>query len=713
MIAPSLAGRGRLGREMSGIVLMWIAVIALIWPGIPPGNVQIASDYQMLHQRRMSFAREALLGPNHVLPAWYPRELLGTPFWSNVQNFPFLPTRLLVLALFDPHWRYTFAVAFALAAILTALFTYLYCRRIGLGIVASAAGGWTFACCGYFVSRIAAGHLPLLEAFWGLPLLLWIIESLAQRQAKNLPITRWLCALALSCTVLSLSGHPQLPFYAMACAGVYVLWRCGIRKSILPVAAMALGVGCSGFALVPMTMLIGRSTRVLPLAAAKNDLALPYGRLLAFFLPWADGAGPPLDRRGFARFHGYDGYQYFWDTVCYIGWAPWLALPTLLILWMKFKSSAISKSVGLFLVALGVLSLALALPPVKQLMSNIPGTLMRSPVRLLYLTEFALAIALAAAIDRIIVLSPRRFAWTIVPLVLMAHLADLGWHDHYFIWSTPANPQIVNDQLAKFIQHIGDGRAAIDYNVPSSINRLVDDVGFFDSIILARPYRWLLEMSGAPADMNVELLNGGQLNETVLAAADVKVVITAVDRPDHLPLLKSWDPLKIFTVPSPAPRAEFFGGQNIIYLDHLRMHALLENSAAYSPNLLLLPPDARSAISISSFDPSQSLTVQYRRPDSDHIQCSVTTPRDGFLRLIESWDPGWSATVDGVEAPVFAAMDALQAVPVPAGKHEVALTYHTPGAIAGFGMSAVSAAMLVVLLFFFSSRSGIHDRTDR
>ena len=80
-----------------------IGVSVVIRPTIAPGEKQVATDFGRLHQRRMAFAREALLGLSHTLPAWYPRELLGTPFWSNVQNFPFLPTRLLVLFAFDPY----------------------------------------------------------------------------------------------------------------------------------------------------------------------------------------------------------------------------------------------------------------------------------------------------------------------------------------------------------------------------------------------------------------------------------------------------------------------------------------------------------------------------------------------------------------------------------------------------------------------------------
>src|SRR5580698_10177005 len=86
-------------------------------------------DYFELHIKRIAFAQDSLFGPSHFLPAWYPRELLGAPFAANLQSFPWIPTRLLVL-LFDP--KIAFAAAVALAAALAAIFTYLFCRRVGL-----------------------------------------------------------------------------------------------------------------------------------------------------------------------------------------------------------------------------------------------------------------------------------------------------------------------------------------------------------------------------------------------------------------------------------------------------------------------------------------------------------------------------------------------------------------------------------------------------
>jgi hypothetical protein len=108
-----------------------------------------------------------------------------------------------------------------------------------------------------------------------------------------------------------LAGHPQLSVYSMVCYS----HLCTVERrdrSIRPIwAGMIVGVGCSAFALVPMAMLIGRSTRLLALAPAANDVAMPYGRLAAFFLPWRDGVPPLLDNNPASAFRGYANLAYF------------------------------------------------------------------------------------------------------------------------------------------------------------------------------------------------------------------------------------------------------------------------------------------------------------------------------------------------------------------------------------------------------------------
>ena len=121
----------------AAISLMILGLLALYLPPqlLEGKDTLLGIDFRTLHEHRIRYAQEALFGPGMRLPGWYTRELMGTPFWSNIQSFPFLPTRLALYWL-DPETLYPVAVN--LAAILAALFTYLYCRKIGLGRVGSA-----------------------------------------------------------------------------------------------------------------------------------------------------------------------------------------------------------------------------------------------------------------------------------------------------------------------------------------------------------------------------------------------------------------------------------------------------------------------------------------------------------------------------------------------------------------------------------------------
>ncbi len=172
-------------RSFFAVIAMLVLTEAVYMrPGILMGTRSLmGSDYEMLHRWRLAFARHGLFGIRHALPAWNPHEVLGAPFSANLQGFPWIPTRL-VLLLLDPSVAYGAGVA--MAAALAALFAYLYCRRAGLTQIGAMAAGWTFACAGYFSSRVMAGHLPLLEAYPALPLLLWLVDrALAPERAST------------------------------------------------------------------------------------------------------------------------------------------------------------------------------------------------------------------------------------------------------------------------------------------------------------------------------------------------------------------------------------------------------------------------------------------------------------------------------------------------------------------------------------------------
>lgn len=103
------------------------------------------------------------------------------------------------------------------------------------------------------------------------------------------------------------------------------------------------------------------------------------------------------------------------------------------------------------------------------------------------------------------------------------------------------------------------------------------------------------------------------------------------------------------------------------------------------------------------------------RPSAGEVV--VRTEGDGpaLVTVAEQFDPGWSATVDGAPATVVAADGFLAAVEVPAGAHEIRLTYEPPrwtlAVVVSLLAALVTAALVVVGVV--RRRSGDPAQPDR
>ena len=71
-------------------------------------------------------------------------------------------------------------------------------------------------------------------------------------------------------------------------------------------------------------------------------------------------------------------------------------------------------------------------------------------------------------------------------------------------------------------------------------------------------------------------------------------------------------------------------------------------------------------------------------------ECTVTTAQNALLVVSESFDDGWHATVDGLEAAVHRVNLNMQGVSVPAGAHEVRLMYRPRAVLIGGVISALT-----------------------
>jgi hypothetical protein len=144
----------------------------------------------------------------------------------------------------------------------------------------------------------------------------------------------------------------------------------------------------------------------------------------------------------------------------------------------------------------------------------------------------------------------------------------------------------------------------------------------------------------------------------------------------------------LYRNPTALPRARLVG---------LPEYARDENDA--QAVLLRIGPKVRDHVIVE--DPDRPLptgskvagtaTIAVDLPE--RVEVATDSKSASYLVLADSFDPGWSATVDGRPAPVRPAYITFRAVYLPAGSHRVVFTY-TP---AGFRLGAIVTAVGLVL----------------
>jgi hypothetical protein len=384
--------------------------------------------------------------------------------------------------------------------------------------------------------------------------------------------------------------------------------------------------------------------------------------------------------------------------VCYVGLLPVLSA-------IGFGAMAVitGRRVGApwkFIALAGAISLLLALPWWHAVMQRIPGTILRSPARQIYITTFALAMSAAAGVNALLADALRRKRrWLLILLVLAlaVHAWDLGWmHDRAFVVSIAFDRSADQREENMLREQVGSGRIGIDYTIWKRYNRQIDDVGFFESIMLARPYRAMMEVNGAEPGLNTQQADGGQLFPRALQFFAVNTLLTRTARPDLINMEGG-----LYGLNPTMPRVSLISPQMTQYLSEPEIHQRLKDPGFDFINHLLLPSDApRPPADSAGTAGATAVLPSLKRelPSTDEIVIHAMSPAAVYLRLIDTWDPGWSATVDGAPAPLICAYETFMAVPLSAGAHEVRLKFATPGAAVGLTLSACSLVLLLLLL---------------
>ena len=225
-----------------------------------------------------------------------------------------------------------------------------------------------------------------------------------------------------------------------------------------------------------------------------------------------------------------------------------------------------------------------------------------------------------------------------------------------------------------------------DYGQPSILGAFGVEGSFdFDLLGLHSPERirlarFLRDVEGQPTHLRLLRMGGVGLVESLHERGFEDLVPVNSFR-TLFP-----QPVRVYRVPDPLPRFYVVGGvRPADDADGLRTVA----DPRFDPTREVILPDAPPRTHDPDF--SGTCRLQERRPD--RVRLEATLSADGHVVLLDGYDPGWLATVDGKAAPVLRANMVFRAVPVPAGKHVVEFVYRPWAFVVGLALSGVSVLL--------------------
>ena len=325
------------------------------------------------------------------LPLWNPYIFCGYPLLATLQLGFFYPLTLIYYLLpFNLAFNYYIILHYFLAAI----FMYWLLRHFKLSRIAAFLGGIIFAFSGYLLS-VSNMNTTLTSVIW-LPLLLLFFDRFLKKiNLKDLLLITVLLALQF------LGGEPTVLYFSwlllLAYAAVFSeSWRLFWRSiSGLMVASLVM-LGLVAIQLFPFIELVRLSERVVINAYGFVTMrSFPPLELINFIFPYFLGN---IAKMGASSSILLGKSSQDWLISPYLG-----ILPLIFILF-SFKRE---RKLSLFFLVVALISLILAFGKYTSLYQMfyylMPGvSLIRYPVKYLFLTTFSLTLLASFGFDRLL-----------------------------------------------------------------------------------------------------------------------------------------------------------------------------------------------------------------------------------------------------------------------------------------------------------------------
>lgn len=201
-------------------------------------------------------------------PLWNPYSMAGKPFLANMQSAILYPIDMLLMLL--PIMRF-YAWSLLLHTALAGTFTWFLAKRLGLSAMAAllAAIGLMFN--GFFLIHVFAGNmLTVISSCWIPAVFLAGYDLADSGRCSAKRAIRAVCIASLAVSFQILSGHPQMSFYTIFFATLWILLLTGsqhpgvsgfVKTFCLWFAALAIAFCLCAAQLIPTLEFMSVSSR--------------------------------------------------------------------------------------------------------------------------------------------------------------------------------------------------------------------------------------------------------------------------------------------------------------------------------------------------------------------------------------------------------------------------------------------------------------------
>ena len=657
-------------------------------------------------------------------PGWNPYTFLGTPLNANIQAAPFYPLNILFFVL---PFSYAWTFLIILQPLLAGLFMYWYLRNVKRSAAASWFGGFVWAFSGFSISWLTWGTI-MQTALW-LPLSLLAIEKMAILSRRRL-LSLWSAVLAVSLVMTVTAGHAQAALYSVAVVAVYALWRfrsggLGARYAIVAVFA---AIGVSAVSWIPLLRLLPDTSRFVSESVwQKAGWFLPWQHLAQFVAPDFFGNPATLNYWGvwnYGEFIGYVGIiplifavssvgaaglpmffsalmviAFFFMLPNPISYLPFiLHIPLLSVL----QPTRLMMVVDISLAVLAAYGLDLFMTPPKRMIRPLfivgfllgllwasvtvgtrlfPGVTSADWSVAKHNLVLPSAIYLAFIFFNVVGVFLKQRLWKnlVILGVLVLVVFDLfrfGWKFtpftpvSYWFPETPLLQRLAHQNIPGRVMSLDD--RILPPNTASYYG--IESIEGYDPVAGLRYDRFLSAFESGSVDFNRpsgfnRIYTAHNIDSPLLPYLNVRYVLSlsGISRP-FLHLAKTEGDVQVYENSNILPRA-FLADRIVVAKDS---KAALTDLINYSPEPVGIVEAPIPLLSVPLSD-DEGTHVVVMTPDKLAVRVTAVNPR--LLVVLNAYNSGWRAAVDGKEAEIIRADYLFTGIVVPPGVHSVVLSY--------------------------------------